>query len=277
MNGMKNLKDKVVVVTGAGSGIGRATALAFAGEGAELVLADISPERLEEVSAEIERMGAKVSWRRVDVSDRSQVRDLAEFVIENRGRVDILHNNAGVGLGQLLEMTAIEDLEWVMNINFWGVVYGVTYFLPHMIERKRGHIVNTASGAGLVALPGVGGYTASKFAVVGYSEALRAELKGHGIGVSAVCPGIINTRIVSEGRINMPGGARVTREKAVEFYAARGWPPERVAKAVVRGVKKNRGVIPVGPEVWVSWCLKRFSQRLSDASLAFGSRRLFGG
>lgn len=275
MSGMKNFKDKVVVITGAGSGIGRATALAFAKEGAVLVIADIHADRLEEVSGEIEKLGAKVSSRRVDVSDRSQVEDLARFVIENCGRADILHNNAGVGLGELLETTSIEDFEWVMNTNFWGVVYGVTYFLPHMIERKQGHIINTASGAGLVALPGLGGYTASKFAVVGYSETLRAELKRHGIGVSAVCPGIINTRVVSDGRVNMPEGARVSKEKAVEFYATRGWSPHRVAGAIIRGVKKNRGVIPVGPEVWISWYLKRFSQRLSDAALGLGASRLF--
>ncbi len=275
MSRMKSFKDKVVVVTGAGSGIGRATALAFAKEGASLVIADIHFDRLEEVSGEIEKLGTKVYSRRVDVSDRSQVEHFARFVIENCGRVDILHNNAGVGLGELLEMTSIEDFEWVMNTNFWGVVYGVTYFLPHMIERKAGHIINTASGAGLVALPGLGGYTASKFAVVGYSETLRAELKRHNIGVSAVCPGIINTRVVSDGRINMPEGARVSKEKAVKFYATRGWSPDRVARVIVKGVKKNRGVIPVGPEVWISWYFKRFSQRLSDTALSLGVRRLF--
>jgi len=275
MPGIKDFKDKVVVITGAGSGIGRATALAFADEGASLVIADINGERLVEVAGEIEHIGAKVSTREVDVSDKTQVENLAKFVIENYGKVDILHNNAGVGVGGPVENVSIEDFEWIVSINYWGVIYGVHYFLPHMIEREYGHIVNTASGAGLVALPSLSAYTSTKFAVVGFSEAIRAELRRYGIGVSALCPGIINTNIVEEGRSYLNPDSKIKQEDMVEFYQKRGWPPERVARAVLKGVRKNKAVIPVGPETWISWYLKRFSLWISNALLYQMVRRSF--
>jgi len=259
MPGIKDLRGKVVVITGAGSGIGRATALAFAAEGADLVVADKSGDRIAEVGKEIERLGARVLTQVTDVSDRKQVEKLAELVIKERGKVDVLHNNAGVAIGARFEDTRIEDWEWIIGINFWGVLFGIKYFLPYMIEKRYGHIVNTSSAAGLCATPGMPAYCATKFAVAGLSESLRAELRKYNIGVTTVCPGIIDTRIVADGRLQLRADAKANPESVVEFYRKRGWPPERVAKAVLKAVRKNKSVVPVGPEVWVQWYTKRLS------------------
>jgi len=265
MPGIKDLRNKVVVITGAGSGIGRATALAFAGEGSDLVIADQHEERLNEVAAEIGRLSAKCLTRRVDVSRRTEVEEFAKFVISERERVDVLFNNAGVAIGGTFNDTSIEDFEWIYAINFWGVLYGIKAFLPHMISRRSGHIVNTSSLAGLSAPPGLAAYASTKFAVAGLGESLRAELKRHNIGVTTICPGVINTRVVADGRMHLKPENRANTEGVVNFYKKYGWPPECVAKAVLKAVRKNRSVIPVGPEAWIQWFSKRLSQRAHDA------------
>jgi len=264
MPGIKDLRDKVVVVTGAGSGIGRATAHAFAMEKAKLVVADIDEKRLDCVVKEIEDTGARVVGKVVDVSDKSQVEQLAAFTIETYGRVDVVHNNAGVGYGGPLEIFPIEDWEKIVGINFWSVVYGVNYFLPHMIRQKSGHIVNTSSAAGLFGMAALGAYTATKHAVAGLSCVLRAEIRRHNIGVSTICPGIINTNIVRDGKSNLMPDQKLDQDKMAEFYDKHGWPPERVAKAVIKAVKKNKAIVPVGPEAWIMWYMRRMSETLHN-------------
>ncbi|HNY66527.1 MAG TPA: SDR family NAD(P)-dependent oxidoreductase [Deltaproteobacteria bacterium] len=249
-----------MVITGAGSGIGRATALAFAAEGADLVIADQHEDRLQEVAAEIGRLGGRALCRKVDVSSREQMEDFARFVIAERGRVDILYSNAGVAVGGDFESTSIEDFQWIFSVNFWGTLYCIKAFLPHMIARRYGHIVSTSSVAGLCATPGMSAYCSTKFAVAGLGESLRGELRKYGIGVSTICPGIINTRIVADGRMHTHEASRSSREKLVAFYK-KGWPPERVAKAVLKAVRKNSSVVPVGPEAWLQWFGKRLHQR----------------
>jgi NAD(P)-dependent dehydrogenase (short-subunit alcohol dehydrogenase family) len=274
MPGIKDFRSKVVVITGAGSGIGRATALAFAEQGADLVIADIRGERLPAVAHEIEARHARVLSRTVDVSKRGEVEELARFVIAERGHVDILFNNAGVGAGGSFTETTVEEFEWTFSINFWGVLYGIKAFLPHMIERKYGHIVNTSSLAGLCATPGLSAYCSTKFAVAGLGEALRAEVRKFGIGVSTICPGIINTLVVEDGRMHLREGSRANRDTVVDFYKRFGWPPERVAKAVLSAVRMNRSVVPVGPETWVQWLSKRASQKGYEATSEFVGRLL---
>jgi len=274
MPGIKDFKGKVVVVTGAGSGIGRATALAFASEGAKLVLSDISEERLEEVAAEVALKGAAVLTYKTDVSDKRQVEELASFVMKECGRVDILHNNAGVAVGARVENTSIEDWEWIFGINFWGVVYGVNSFLPYMISQKYGHIVNTSSMAGLVGFPGAGAYCATKFAVVGLSEALRAEARQYGIGVSVICPGLINTNIVCDGRTCLSENGAANRCTVEKFFKDYGRSPEKVARAVLMAVRKNKAVVPVGFEAWTQWFVKRISQKAHNLSCRLSARLL---
>jgi short-subunit dehydrogenase len=190
------------------------------------------------------------------------------------GRVDILHNNAGVAVGARFENTPIEDWEWIVGINFWGVVYGINSFLPHMISQKYGHIVNTASLFGLIGVPGAGAYCATKFAVVGLSEALRAEVRRYGIGVSVICPGLINTNIVCDGRTCLPENGAANRSTVEKFFKDYGRSPEKVAKAVLNAVRKNKAVVPVGFEAWMQWFLKRSSQKAHNLSCRLTARLL---
>ena len=258
---------KVVVITGAGSGIGRAVANLFAAHGANLALADKNEKRLREVQSKTGARGVQVMAEMVDVSDRQQVKALSDSVLEKFGRVDVLVNNAGIGWAGPCHVFPMEDFEQVMAVNFWGVVYGIDSFLPAMKRQGSGHIVNVSSSAGLNGIAPLGAYSASKHAVAGYSEVLRAELSRFNIGVTAICPGIINTSIVRDGKATMTADMRVSQDQMVDFYRKWGWPPERVARAIMRAVEKNRGVVPVGPEAWLFWYMKRTSQRLWEAYL----------
>ena len=260
---MKNFKDKVVVITGAGSGIGRATAVAFAREGARLHITDIDENRITEAANEINAMGAEATPYIVDSADRKAMEKFAADVFDAAGRVDILHNNAGIGSGGTIDNTSLEDWEKVINVNLWGVIYGIHFFLPRMIEQGGGHIVNTASAAGLHGFPTLGPYTATKFAVVGISEVMGMELKRHGITTTALCPGIISTNIVRDSRIEVSNrkGENI-KEKAVDFYAQRGTPPERVAQDVLKAVRRKTPLQPSPFHVYPLWVIKRISLRL---------------
>lgn len=276
MAGIRDLRNKVTVITGAGSGIGRLTALEFARKGADLVIADLSEERLADVAKEIKALGVRVLTRKVDVSKRDEVEAFAKFVIKERGHVDILHNNAGVSVGGTVADSSIENWEWIFKINFWGVLYGIKAFLPYMIERKSGQIVNTSSLFGLIGIPGTPAYNATKFAVAGLGETLRAEVRKYNIGVSTICPSWMKTRIAVDGRLEMKTNTKASNTNVVKAYEKYAWPPEWVAKAVVKAVRKNKSVVPVGPDAWVLWFMKRFSQNLFDFIMRVSSRMLLG-
>jgi NAD(P)-dependent dehydrogenase (short-subunit alcohol dehydrogenase family) len=249
-----SLEGKLALVTGAGSGIGRATAEALAKAGARLVVVDVDEERVDAMSR---ALGSKcVLAKRVDVSRKDEMKALAADVHAAAGALDVLVNNAGVGhSGGVLDST-LADWEWVVGVNLWGVVYGCHFFVPKMVERGGGgHVVNVASGFGLMAAAGVAPYCTTKFAVVGLSESLRAELAPHGIGVSAVCPGVINTDIIARGRFS----DEKLRPVTAKAFETRGHAPERVAQAILRGIRRNEGVVPVGPEAWAGWIGKRIS------------------
>ena len=254
---MKDLRDKVVLVTGAASGIGRATANAFAAEHAKLVLCDVNEPALREVAREVASVAPHVESHVTDVASRKDFENLAKDVHRRFPAVDVLVNNAGVGQGGGLLDMSLEDWEWVLSINLWGVIHGCHFFVPKMLERGAGgHVVNISSVFGFFAPPGTIGYCTSKFAVFGLSESLRGELAPHGIGVSTICPGMINTNIVKHGRVR--GTTQQAHERMVKQFETRGHSPDVVARAVMSAVRKNRGVVPAAPEAWAFYYAKRF-------------------
>ncbi len=272
---MKNLNGKVMVITGAASGIGLEMARAFAREGMKLALADINAQGLEEIRKELEGTGRTVYTQVVDVSKKEQVKDLCDKVYENMGRVDVLCNNAGIAIAGKFEKLPMDSWEKIIGVNLWSVIYGCHYFYPRMIAQGGGgHIVNTASGAGLGPLPLMTAYCCTKFAVEGFSETLRAEAALHGIGVTAVCPGIVKTNITVSGTKVYSTSSDVEgfAKKLDDFYAKRNYTPDRVAKKVVQAVKKNTGVLLVCPETYMG----DLTHRLSRAFSIFQAKQLAG-
>jgi NAD(P)-dependent dehydrogenase (short-subunit alcohol dehydrogenase family) len=237
-----SFKDKVAVVTGGGSGIGRALTLALAREGARVVVADIDEAAMEGVVCEARGHGVEALPVRTDVSDLAQVQALADRAWQAFGAVHVLCNNAGVAMWGALDKATHRDWQWVLAVNLWGVIHGIEAFLPRMIAGgQTGHIVNTASMAGLIASQGLGVYNTSKYAVVGLSETLAKDLKSHGIGVSVLCPMGVETRIRESERSrpvalrNAPGGAS---EPAVELIG-RYLAPDAVADMVLDAIRRN--------------------------------------
>jgi NAD(P)-dependent dehydrogenase (short-subunit alcohol dehydrogenase family) len=259
-----NLQGRTVLVTGAGSGIGRETALLAARRGADLAICDVDQAGLAEVETSARAMGRHVLARQVDVADRDQMRAFAEAVHGESGRVDLLVNNAGVGLAAGFLDSELEDWDWIVAINIMGVVHGCHFFVPKMVERGTGgHVVNLSSMAGFHASPALTAYTATKFAVLGLSEALREELRPHGIGVTAICPGVINTPITTSARARGAAADPKVRERLVALYGRRNYGPERVAQNILKAVERNRSVAPIAAEAWIAYAIKRISPRLA--------------
>ncbi|MEU9955558.1 SDR family oxidoreductase [Streptomyces sp. NPDC050982] len=256
---------QLVLVTGAGSGIGRATAFAFAEAGARVVAVDRDAESAAR-TAELSRLiGAPQAWAEtVDVSDEQAMEKLAEKVAAEYGVVDVLVNNAGIGLsGSFLDTTA-EDWRNVLDVNLWGVIHGCRLFGKQMAERGQGgHIVNTASAAAYLPSRTLPAYSTSKAAVLMLSECLRAELAGQGIGVTAICPGFINTNITSTARFTGVDADEEKRrqKKSARLYGLRNYPPEKVAEAVLRAVVRNQAVVPVTAEARGGRLMSRFTPR----------------
>jgi NAD(P)-dependent dehydrogenase (short-subunit alcohol dehydrogenase family) len=257
-----DLSGKVAVITGAGSGIGRSSARLIARHGARVHIADLDGGSVEDVAAEIQAAGGSAVAHTLDVADPVAVEAFAEATFADGGRVDILHNNAGIGHAGNIEATTIEDWQRVIGVNLLGVAYGIQAFVPRML--KAGHpasVVNTASMAGLVPTAKMAPYCASKFGVVGLTEALNAELSPRGIHVSAICPGVINTRIVATGI--MRGDMAALHDQATRFYSKRGASPDEVAQAVLRTIAKHKLIVPVPRrQVAVPYLLHRLSPQL---------------
>ena len=250
---MKDLDGKVAVITGAGSGIGRGTALALAEAGMHVVVADINEDSAGTVSAEVETLGPRALPVRTDVADRGSVETLAERAYAEFGAVHVLHNNAGVAL--FIPIAEMKDVDWrfTLSINLEGVINGLQAFLPRMrAQRGEAHIVNTASMAGMFAPPRLGAYNASKFAVVAISETLRVELAEDGIGVSVLCPGGVSTNIIANTLRDRPSGGAEMQFGGVGGSGLRLIQPEDVGRMVRDAIERNEPYIFTHPEFEVA-------------------------
>ncbi|MCH0560228.1 MULTISPECIES: SDR family oxidoreductase [unclassified Streptomyces] len=253
---------QLVLVTGAGSGIGRATAFAFAEAGARVVAVDRDAEAAAR-TAELSRLtGAPEAWAEtVDVSDEQAMEKLAEKVHRAYGVLDVLVNNAGIGLSGSFFATSTDDWRRILDVNLWGVLHGCRLFGARMAERGQGgHIVNTASAAAYQPSRALSAYSTSKAAVLMLSECLRAELAGQGIGVSAICPGFVNTNITATARFAGVDEAEERRRQksSARLYGMRNYPPEKVAAAILDAVARNKAVVPVTPEARGAHLMSRF-------------------
>lgn len=244
---MKQLNGRVAVITGAGSGIGRALALVLADEGCELALSDVNAKGLAETVEACKGKGANARSYTVDVGSKDSLYAHAADVIRDFGRANLIINNAGVALSASITETTDEDLEWLMNIDFWGVVHGTRAFLPHLIASGDGHVVNISSLFGLIAVPKQSAYNAAKFAVRGYTEALRQEmiLENQPVQVSCVHPGGIRTNIANAARM---GKSENKAGQAAAFDKLAMTTPEQAARIIVNGIKRNEARILVGPD-----------------------------
>jgi len=251
-------RGRVAVVTGGGNGIGAGLAAAFAGRGAKVVLADLDPDAMERTAAPLRAGGAEVLCVRTDVGDRASVEALAQATVDRFGAVHVVCNNAGIALfGRMMDATHA-DWEYTMRVNFWGVVHGVEAFVPRLVRQNQGgHVVNTASMAGLTGMEWLGVYCASKFAVVGLTESLQRELRHHGIGVSVLCPMIVETDInrnsvrMRPDALRNPGDPTDLESIPTDVSGAmKGGtiPVAEVVRRVVRAIERNDLYVLTHPE-----------------------------
>ncbi len=256
---MKDLKGRVVMVTGASSGIGKATALAFAEEGCDLVICARRKVELDQVADQIRARGRQALAVPTDVGKEEDVKALAEKSFAEFGKVDIAFSNAGISLNAQTHLLEKADWDKVMNANFYGAVHVVRYFVRPMVERREGHLIVNSSGFGLTGAPYNTLYSTSKYALVGMTECLRAEVAQHNVGVTTLCGGVVNTDIFANAEL------RGFDEKARDaFNAFKGMPPEKFAQIVVKAVKKNKGFLITDAMTKYSFMVKRFYPALFE-------------
>ena len=279
---METMTGRVAVVTGAASGIGKALALGFAGEGANVVLADIEEEPLRAAEAEVAAHGVEALGVITDVTDTDSVGALAQATIDRFGAVHMVCNNAGVGGGGLIRNQQLVDWKWVVDVCLWGVIHGVHHFLPHLIEAEESHVMSTASVAGLMSVPGLGPYNAAKYGVVAIMETLHLEMqrdRNADVGVSVLCPGVVRTNIATAQR-NRPDELRRERRPRPEGEAPtetadarrrnaniaaaleRGMDPSQVAAKVIEAMYERRFWVLSHPELLAE--VNHRNQQLAD-------------
>jgi NAD(P)-dependent dehydrogenase (short-subunit alcohol dehydrogenase family) len=274
---VKNFSGRVAAITGAGSGIGRALAIDLSTRGCHLALSDVDEEGLAETVLRCERSDVKVTPTVLDVSDRDAVFAWGDAVVADHGKVNIIANNAGVGLGASAIGQSLQDFEWVMDINFWGVVHGTQAFLPHLRAAGEGHVINISSVFGLISIPTQSAYNASKFGVRGFTDALRMELEIDPCGVSCttIHPGGIKTNIARNARTDetmiLAGGD--PDELIEEFDKFARTTPEKAAKQILKAVERNRRRALIGPDAVLYDIASRLPAGLYQRVIVAGARR----
>lgn len=245
---MKDFYGKVAVITGAGSGIGKALAIALADRGTDLALSDVDTVAVADTAAACEKAGVKAVPYDLDVADRAAVYAHADDVRTEFGKVNLVFNNAGVALGATVEEMRWEDFDWLINIDFWGVVHGTKAFLPDVIDSGDGHIVNVSSVFGLMGIPSQSAYNAAKFAVRGFTESLRQEMRiaRHPVGVTCVHPGGVKTNIVRDARGGDPLADRNRIDAGFKTLALTR--PSSAARIILKGVERDRPRVLIGPD-----------------------------
>jgi NADP-dependent 3-hydroxy acid dehydrogenase YdfG len=245
---MEGFAGKVAVVTGAGSGIGQALAIELARSGARVAISDVNTEGLAATEERLKAIGAQVKADRLDVTEREAFELYADAVKEHFGKVNQIYNNAGIAFAGDIEVSPFKDIEKVMDVDFWGVVNGTKVFLPHLVESGDGHVINISSVFGLFSLPGQAAYNAAKFAVRGFTEALRQEMMaaGHPVKVTTVHPGGIKTNIAR----NMTTVEAVNKHELAKTFDNKlaSTSPEKAARVILDGVRKNRARVLVGAD-----------------------------
>ncbi|MDI3452263.1 SDR family NAD(P)-dependent oxidoreductase [Acinetobacter oleivorans] len=250
---MKNFKNKVAAITGAGSGIGQQLAILLAKQGCHLSLSDINEKGLQQTVELLKPYSnITVTTKKLDVSDRDAVKQWAQETVQDHGSVNLIFNNAGVALGSTVEGATYEDLEWIVGINFWGVVYGTKEFLPFIKQTQDGHIINISSLFGLTAQPTQSGYNATKFAVRGFTESLRQELDIEKSGVSSLCvhPGGIRTNIAKSAKMSDSlNSLGMDPTKSIQnFDKLLRTPPEEAARQILQAILKNKRRLLIGSD-----------------------------
>jgi NAD(P)-dependent dehydrogenase (short-subunit alcohol dehydrogenase family) len=257
-------RGKTAIITGGASGIGAALARALAARGADVVIADRQIELADQLARELTDAGARVEAAELDVRDSSSVERLAKRTIDRTGAIDFLFNNAGIGVGGEMDAYDVADWDDVFDVNLRGVAYGVHAVYPHMVRRGHGHIINTASMAGLVSAAGEGSYTAAKHGVVGLSKSLRVEARRHGVRVSVLCPGAIRTPILTGGKYGRLNYVGLTNERILEMWSmVRPMDADVFADKALRAIAANEAIIVI-PTWWKAfWYLERISPSVS--------------
>ncbi len=266
---------KTALVTGAASGLGRALAVSLAEAGADVALVDVNEDGLQETAAMVGECGVRCQPWLVDVSKWEDMVSMAEEVLEAWDHIDILVNNAGVGVGGELKDVPIESIEWIIGINLKGEIYGTKLFLPRMIERQQGHIVNVASLSALVVLPFHIAYTTTKFGLAGFSEALWCELRRFNIGVTLVCPAAVKTNIMAGTRgYAASKGQKKMEDKWADLLSRTGMEPEDAARSILRAMEKDKFLLLLGKEAYLLYYLRRVFPNLTRGVAAALTTRL---